>query len=133
MRKPEPKSPWLLYTGTLAVGVAVIAVSLVAIGHASVGLMQRTERDRTFLDQQIESAREIRAALAKPIAMPAPLPPVTARPLRDVTAASAEPPRLPARTPKYARQGMDAMAMAPGARNSAYYYVYPGPDRFTPQ
>ena len=131
MSAPEPKSPWLLYTLTLAVGFVVIAVSLVAIGRASTGLMQPAERDRTFLDQQIESAREIRAALARPIARPAPLPPITARPLHDVRAAEQARlrPHAPASGP-----GMDAMAMDTGAAPpAAPSYTYAVPDRFAPQ
>lgn len=125
MSMSSRKAPWLFYLTTLLVCLAVIAFSIGTIGQASVGMMQRADREKSPVDLQIESAREIRAALKKPI-VPPPLPPVTAKPLRDVSAVAAadQSRRLPANARPAA---MNAMAMdQPASRGAA---SYPGPDR----
>jgi hypothetical protein len=130
MHPPAPRSPWLLYVASLAIGLAVIATSLGLIAQASTGLTQRTEREKSFVDLQIESAREIRAALAKPITVP-PLPPITAKPLRDVRSVAAESSKSRMRAPiASTARGMNAMAMQTPDNQAAFY---PTEDRFRPQ
>jgi hypothetical protein len=67
------------YVGVVGFALAGIAFGLTAVVKAATGTAQQTQRERTLLDVRIESAREIRQALAKPIPHPTPLPPMTTR------------------------------------------------------
>ena len=96
----------MLYTGLLAVALSVIAFGLMTAIQASAGLSQATPQDKTLLELQVESSRDIRRALAAPIVIP-PLPPVTARLARSITAVTAQ--RKPA--PSISQEARDAMAM----------------------
>ena len=78
----------LVYVGTVATALATIAFGLSTIVTASVGVSQAGATDRTLLQAQVESSREIRRALATPIAIP-PLPPITAHLAREVASVSA--------------------------------------------
>ena len=70
-----------LTTISLLVGIALVCVGLglTAVVKAASALSQQTQRERTLLDFRMESSREIRQALAKPLPQPEPLPPITAR------------------------------------------------------
>src|SRR6476659_7015757 len=70
-----------LTTISLLVGIALVCVGLglTAVVKAASALSQQTQRERTMLDLRMESSREIRQALAKPLPQPEPLPPITAR------------------------------------------------------
>ena len=70
-----------LTTISLLVGIALVCVGLglTAVVKAASALSQHTQRERTLLDFRMESSREIRQALAKPLPQPEPLPPITAR------------------------------------------------------
>ena len=67
----------LVYVGTVAAALATIAFGLSTIVTASIDVSQGGATDRTLLQAQVDSSREIRRALATPIAIP-PLPPITA-------------------------------------------------------
>jgi len=75
-------SKLILYIGVVVLALAGIAFGLTAVVKAATGTLQQTQRERTLLDVRVESAREIRQALAKPVPHPAPLPPVTTRATR---------------------------------------------------
>ena len=79
--------------------------------------LDRSEPQPTRVTIAVANAREIREALAKPIADPAPLPPISAKlayghlkPGGKGYAATAEKPRLP-------KTGLDAMAMDASANS----------------
>jgi hypothetical protein len=110
MPPPVPRSPWLLYVTTLAVCVTVIVASVALIGRASSPFMTPGEREKTALALQVETAREIRAALKRPIVVP-PLPPITAQPLHEVRSAAQEPETPRPRVQAIPAAAMDAMAM----------------------
>jgi hypothetical protein len=66
--------------------VAVLAVVLVGLGlglsravEKASEFSQRPQQKQTLLDRRIESSREIRAALSKPLPAPEPLQPITAK------------------------------------------------------
>lgn len=75
-RRPSKLIP---YIGVVGFALAGIAFGLTAVMKAAPGTAPQTQRERTLLDVRVESAREIRRALAKPVPHPAPLPPVTTR------------------------------------------------------
>ena len=68
----------LIYFGAIATGMSVIAVGLMAVVYASTAVSPTGTTDKTNLELQVESSREIRKALATQIVIP-PLPPITAR------------------------------------------------------
>jgi hypothetical protein len=89
VRRPGVKSERLFMSnarsisGTVLVYFFVIGGLLIfaAIGMASVvrtttALSQRSERDKSLLELRLKNAREIRQALARPIASVEPLPPI---------------------------------------------------------
>jgi hypothetical protein len=98
----------LVYVGTVAAALATIAFGLSTIVTASVDVSQPGATDRTLLQAQVDSSREIRRALATPIAIP-PLPPITAH-LREVAAVSAR--KRPAPALALSSQALNSMAMA---------------------
>jgi hypothetical protein len=99
----------LVYVGTIAAALAMIAFGLSTILTAAAGVSRVSDSDRTLLQAQIESSREIHRALATPISIP-PLPPITARPARN--AALVAPRKRPAPAPILSPEARDAMAMA---------------------
>ena len=68
----------LIYFGAIASGMSVIAVGFMAVVYASTAVSPTGTPDKTNLELQVESSREIRKALATQIVIP-PLPPITAR------------------------------------------------------
>ena len=59
-------------------GMAALSPESPLLGWAATAL-EPSEKHVTRLDQAVANAREIRAALAKPIPRPEPLPPITAK------------------------------------------------------
>jgi hypothetical protein len=74
-------SAYFLYVGVIGAALIGTAFGLNAIVTPTPTneLRQQAQREPTLLDQRIDSAREIRAALTKPLLRPAPLPPITVR------------------------------------------------------
>ena len=126
MQKRSASSSLLIYCGAVATALTVVVLGLTAVVKASTGWSQASVREKTLLELQVESSREIRRALTTPM-VTAPLPPITARPLRDprdIAAAS----RKLVRT-KPSQDAMNAMAMD---QSEAYHSTgqnYPVPDR----
>jgi hypothetical protein len=105
----------LMYFGALATALSVIALGLTAVVKASAGLSDGIAREKTLLELQVENSREIRRALATPVRQPPPLPPITARPARDLRESTAALTRKPVQT-KPSQDAMNAMAMEPSGR-----------------
>ena len=100
-------SKLVLYIGVVGFALAGIAFGLTAAVKAATGTLQQTQRERTLLDVRMESAREIRQALAKPVPHPAPLPPVTTRVTRALgltVVASITPPPIDGCSPRRIRK-----------------------------
>ena len=74
----------IMYGAVVGVALGGIAFGLTAVVKAATGLSQQTQREQSLLDRRMESSREIRQALAKPLPRPEPLPPITARVAHDV-------------------------------------------------
>ncbi len=110
MQSRSQSSVVLMYFGVLATALSVIALGMTAVVQASAGLSEGAARDKTLLELQVESSREIRRALATPISQPPRLPPITARPARDLREAAASQIRKPAQM-KLPQEAMNAMAM----------------------
>jgi hypothetical protein len=72
-------SIFFLYVGVIVIALAGIAIGLTAIVKTATRLTQQVQRDQTLLDLRIQSSREIRQALGKPLPPLQPLPPITAR------------------------------------------------------
>src|SRR4029078_6124671 len=70
---------FLTYCGVAAALVSCSGLSLAVVINAGAGLSQTAEIEKTLLDTRVESSREIRQALAKPIPRPEPLGPITAK------------------------------------------------------
>jgi hypothetical protein len=99
----------LVYLGVVAVAVLGIGTSMFVVVSASKGSSQAAVREKTLLDIRVEDAREIKRALAKSVDIP-PLPPITARPLRENTPILAQEPAKPQRA-KPSQAALNAMAM----------------------
>jgi hypothetical protein len=111
-------SLFFIYLGMLATSLSVIALGLTAVVKASAGLSQAGAREKTLLELQVDSSRDIRRALAVPVSHP-PLAPITARPARDLREIAASQAKNPPRT-KPSPAAMSAMAMdQSGALQSA--------------
>jgi hypothetical protein len=109
MRIRSQSAAVLIYFGALATAFSVIALGLTVVVKASTGLSEGTTRDRTLLELQAESSREIRRALAAPVSQPPRLPPITAHPAHDLRK-TATLVRKPIQT-KPSQEAMNAMAM----------------------
>jgi hypothetical protein len=109
MQSRSPSSLLLRYFGVAATALAVIVLGLTAVVKASTGWSQASAREKTLLELQVESSRQIRRALAAPVVI-APLPPITARPARDLRETAAVQEKKPVRA-KPSPAAMDAMAM----------------------
>jgi hypothetical protein len=107
----------LTYFAVIAVALSALALGTTAIVKASTGMSEASARDKTLLELQVESSREIRRALATPVAVPAKLPPITARPARDIRTAAAHTTK-PVQ-PKLSQEAMNAMAMDQSAAYSS--------------
>lgn len=105
---------FLAYCGAAAVLVIASSLSLALVVSAGAGLSQSAEAEKTLLDYRIESSREIRQALTKPIPRPGPLAPITAKLARsmDVTKARRMDATKVASKPKLSKQAKDAFASA---------------------
>ena len=133
MKSRSQSSAVLMYFGVLTTAFAVIALGLTVVVKASTGMSEASARDKTLVELQIESSREIRRALATPVPQPPPLPPITARPARDLRAIAAMQPRKPVQT-KPSKEAMNAMAMDQSGTYSSIEYSshdYPVGDRHT--
>ena len=129
MRSRSSPSLLLIYIGLVATALTLITLGLVATVKASIALASTGSRDKTVLEQQSESSREIRRALATKVVVP-PLPPITARPARDIREATAMPmPPAAAALPPGAR---DARAMERSMRQPQPSDSYPVADRHAP-
>jgi hypothetical protein len=126
MQKRSPSSAFLIYFGVITTALLVVVVGLTAVVHASTGWSQATAREKTLLELQVESSREIRRALATPTVM-APLPPITARPAHDPREIAAVSRNLVRTKPSQA--AMDAMAMDQSGAYPPDRQNYPVPDR----
>ena len=115
--------------------VAYAAAALVLIGmigggglwiwQASAGLLPDTSHEKSAFELQLETARNIREVLAKPLPRPGPLPPITAEranPVPRATVIAEKPRRIP-----YGAWG----AMAMDTRKVPTFQYAP-PDRFAP-
>jgi hypothetical protein len=120
-------SQLLVYIGAVFTALAVIALGLLAIVQASAALLQSSPQEKTVLEIQVETAREIRRALAVPVVIP-PLPPITASLARDVRAVATAQVRKPART-AIPREALNAMAMDQSEATRPAQHVYSAPDR----
>jgi hypothetical protein len=109
MQVRSRSSSVFLYLGTVAAALSVIALSSLAVVKSSAGTSASGPREKTLLDLQVESSREIRRALATPVTYP-PLPPITARPRRDLREIAAAHEKRPAH-PKLSPAALNAMAM----------------------
>jgi hypothetical protein len=109
MHTRSPASVVFAYFGALTAAFAVIGFGLTAVVKASARLSGASPREKTVLELQVESAREIRRALAIPVSIP-PLPPITARPARDSREIAAMQRGHSAR-PVLSPEARDAMAM----------------------
>jgi len=117
----------LLYVGTVATALSILALALTAVVKASTGLDKSGPREKTSLELQIESSREIRRALATRV-VPPPLPPITAHLAHDPRTIVAAGPKTA--TPAMPSQAaMDAMAMDPNAAQRQPDVHYPVIDR----
>jgi len=96
----------------LGVGVAMSNVNFDSFESRAA-----SEREKTILDERIANAREIKAALSKPIARPEPLSPITAKRSNPVSAAVAahtdvlRPTLTNRRSPKLSPAARNALAM----------------------
>jgi flagellar basal body-associated protein FliL len=108
--KPK-KTALSIYIVVATTVVCGIGVALVMVVASSAGMQQSTKA-RSPLEAQVASAREIRQALARPIASAEPLPPISSKvnkPTVKVADAKADPPPKP-RRPKIMRQAREAFA-----------------------
>ena len=114
----------LSYVGVLSVLALVMAYGFARATRASEESTRRTEQEKTVLNQRLESAREIRQALARPVPPPDPLPPINAKLANPEKVANVEQPKIAARrkpstehSPRLKMPGAawNAMAMGTGA------------------
>ena len=96
-----------ILSGGIVLGAGSLYQTIAATGEPDV---VAEVQEPTRIAVAVRNAREIRAALATPIARPQPLPPMTAKP------ANAVPPSImayqkPKKLPKLSSEAMNAMAM----------------------
>jgi hypothetical protein len=123
MQRRGPASAFLIYFGAIATALLVVVLGLSAVVSASTGWSRTSAREKTLLELQVESSREIRRALATPV-VTAPLPPITARPAREIAAASTKLVRT-----QPSQDAMNAMAMDQSGTYQSAGQNYPVPDR----
>ena len=117
MQMRSTSSSLLIYIGAAATALSVVVLGLTAVVKASTGWSQTSPREKTVLELQVESSRNIRRALATPVVTP-PLSPITARPAREIQTVAVQE-KKPARV-KLPQAAMNAMAMdQSGAYQSA--------------
>ena len=101
MNNRSPVANALVYAAVVATLVGGIGAAL-AVVSASVVSHESAARTKTPFELQLESAREVRQALAKPIAAPQPLPPITAKLEKPVVKVAAVRPAPPKRNAEVA-------------------------------
>ena len=81
MRDREWSVPALLliYAGLFGILALIVGYGLTKVTVASEEATRRAQQEKTLISERIESAREIRRALARPVPPPDPLPPITAK------------------------------------------------------
>jgi hypothetical protein len=109
----------LTYCAVAAALVACSSLSLAVVIGAGAGLSQPVETEKTLLDHRVESSREIRQALLRPVPRPEPLGPITATLARRV-----EPTKLVAK-PKLSKEARDAFASGDFSASPSQSYVLP--------
>jgi hypothetical protein len=119
----------------LAVYIAVLLTLLGGIGIAlatvvrSTGAATASPQEKTALQVQVESAREVREALARPIAGPTPLGPITAKLAKPPAKVAALP--TPKRNTEQAmRRGREAFASIDAPPTDSFF-GFLGFDRHT--
>ena len=120
MQTRSTSSSLLIYIGAAATALSVVVLGLTAVVKASTGLGQASPREKTVLELQVESSRNIRRALATPVVTP-PLSPITARPAREIQTVAVQE-KKPARV-KLPQAAMNAMAMDQSDQSAAPSYV----------
>jgi hypothetical protein len=100
-----PAAGLAIYAAVAVALLGGIGVSFAAIVNSAV-VSEPPVKVRSPLDARIESAREVRLALAKPLPAPDPLPPITAKVHRPAPKVAARPTTKPseARAMEGARQ-----------------------------
>ena len=78
-RKGSVPELLLIYVSVLGILALIVGYGFTKVTVASEEATRRSEQEKTVLAERIESAREIRRALARPVPPPDPLPPVTAK------------------------------------------------------
>ena len=120
MNHRSPISNLAIYAAVLSTQLGGLGVSLVILSAAI--LSQETQvRAKTPFEIQLESAREIRQALAKPILGPPPPPPITGKLEKPVPKLAAVRPTSPKRNReaamREARQVFASMSPSPPAQS----------------
>lgn len=110
MHRRSSASSLLVYFGAVAAALSVTTLGVMAVVKSSMVLSHSAAREKTLLELQVESSRQIRQALGTPVVVP-PLPPITARPTHNLM----DEKKLV--RPKLPQAAMDAMAMD---RSGAY-------------
>jgi hypothetical protein len=110
---------FLIYCGVAAALIICSSLSVAVVINAGAGLSQTAEIEKTLLDYRVESSREIRQALSKPVPRPEPLGPITAKLARSVEAT-----KLAAK-PNLSKQARDAFASADLPAVPSHPYAVP--------
>jgi hypothetical protein len=120
----------IIYVGALgAVAAATYTGVSVLAPAVQAHFLQARDRPQSRLDVLTANAREIRQALATPVAPVEPLPPITAQPLRDVAAKPAN----KVQKPKLSAQARDAFASLDRSSDSQGGHMVAAFDRYRPQ
>jgi hypothetical protein len=112
MSRRSLPSTLALYLIAVLVPFGLATVGLIWLVSGAEGLTTQPDRPKTLLDMRIETAREIRQALATPIPPPEPLGPITAKPANTMGGPSkmASSPRL-----KLSKEAREAFASELGS------------------
>jgi hypothetical protein len=118
----------VMYSTAIVALIFCSGIGLMIVASASIAPNQKAEAEKTILEQRIESAREVRAALAKGVAKPEPLPPITAKLARDLKAVQSAATIMPER-PKLTAQARNAFASTDFSAAQPYSRSYSSFDR----
>lgn len=128
MNNRNTASVLVVYSVVVATLVGGIGIAL-AMVSGSAGSLEQSTRAKTPFEIQLQSAREVREALAKPVARPEPLAPITARLEKPVAKLAAVRP-APKRNPELAmRQAQQAFANIEPESQSFFSFLAFGPGR----
>ena len=118
----------VMYLAVAATFVGGIGVALTAVA-SSVVSQQSVARAKTPFEIQLDSAREVREALAKPIPAPQPLPRITAKLEKPIAASRPLPPKR--KTEFAMRESRQAFASIepPAPLQSFFEFMAFGPRR----